>query len=75
MDQSNEIAMNYGWGLKTRMGSSVDFRMDIRGFLGRQPSFGLARESTDPNAVVFPATGAIHSGEVSAGLVFFFKRR
>ena len=40
----------------------------------RVPSsrFGLPRESNDPNALVFPVTGAIHNGEASVGLVFYF---
>jgi hypothetical protein len=75
LDQSNEIAFNYGGGVKTKLGAVVDLRVDARGFAGRSPSFGLARESSNPNAAVFPATGAIHSGEISAGLVFYFKKR
>jgi hypothetical protein len=75
LDQSNEIAFNYGGGLKTRLGAVVGLRVDARGFVGRSPGFGLARESTNPRAAVFPATGALHSGEISAGLVFYFKKR
>jgi hypothetical protein len=75
MDSSRELAMNYGFGLKARIGSYVGFRGDIRGFLGRNPSFGLARKSDNPNATVFPASGAIHNGEVSAGLIFHFRKR
>jgi outer membrane protein W len=74
IDQSNEIAMNYGAGFKTKLSSWFGFRMDVKGFLGRNPSFGLARQSQDPNATVFPAGGAIHNGEASAGLIFYFGR-
>ena len=72
---AHEIAMNYGAGFKAKLGSWIGFRFDVRGFLGRNPSFGLARESNDPNATVFPAGGAIHNGEASAGLVFYFKKQ
>jgi hypothetical protein len=76
MNSSNELALNYGFGVKMRTSDWVGFRVDLRGFLGRNPSFGLARSSSDPNATVFPATGAIHNGEASAGIIFyFFKRR
>ncbi|HYR88376.1 MAG TPA: outer membrane beta-barrel protein [Terriglobia bacterium] len=75
MDSSRELAMNYGVGLKARMGSYIGFRTDLRGFVGRNPSFGLARQSTNPNATVFPAAGAINNGEVSAGLIFYFRKR
>ena len=76
MNSSNEIAMNYGVGVKMRSSDWLGFRAEIRGFLGRSPSFGLVRQSNDPNATVFPASGAISNGEASAGVIFyFFKRR
>src|SRR3989304_3963148 len=72
MDNAHEIALNYGFGFKTtRAAGRIGFRADVRGFLGRHPSFGLARQSDDPNATVFPATGAIHPAEASAGPVFY----
>jgi len=43
----------------------------MRGFLTRTPSFGLPRESSDPNAKVFPAGGAFHNIEATAGIVFY----
>ncbi len=76
MNSSNEIAMNYGVGVKMRSSDWLGFRADIRGFLGRNPSFGLVRQSDNPNATVFPASGVISNGEASAGVIFyFFKRR
>ena len=72
LNTANEIALNYGAGFKAKLRSWIGIRLDARGFVGRNPSFGLARESSDPNATVFPAGGAIHTGEVSAGFVFYF---
>jgi hypothetical protein len=72
--QSNEFALNYGVGLKSRVNNRVGFRMDVKGFLGRNPSFSLPRDSPDPRATVFPASGAIHSLEASAGLIFYLGR-
>lgn len=74
LDTAHELTMNYGAGFKTKLASWIGFRMDVRGFLGRNPSFGLARQSSDPNATVFPAGGAIHNSETSAGFVFYFGR-
>ena len=74
LDQANEIAMNYGAGVKAKLKKWIGIRMDARATVGRNPSFGLARESSDPNATVFPAGGAIHNGEASAGFVFYFGR-
>ena len=76
MDNAHEIGMNYGFGIKTtRSAGAVGFRLDVRGFVGRNPSFGLARQSNDPNATVFPATGAFHNAEATAGIIFYFGRR
>lgn len=69
-----ELALNYGIGFKRHLTDDFGFRMDVRGFLSRNPTFGLPRSSSDPNAVVFPAFGAINTLEVSAGVIFKFKR-
>jgi hypothetical protein len=49
--------------------------MDARGFLSRTPSFGMVRQSIDPLAVVLPASGVTHSGELSIGFTIHFNRR
>jgi hypothetical protein len=75
MKSSNEVAMNYGIGLKARMNNWVGFRTEAKGFLSGAPSFGLPHTSNDPNVQVLPVTGALHSGELSVGLVFYFFNR
>jgi outer membrane protein W len=74
MNSANEIAVNFGGGVKAKVKRWLGVRVDLKGFISRNPSFGLARESNDPNATVFPAGGALYSGEASAGLVFYFGR-
>jgi opacity protein-like surface antigen len=69
---SNELALHYGVGVKTRVSNWLGFRGDIRGFLTKAPSFGLPTESNDPNATVLPVNGALHNAEATAGLVFYF---
>jgi opacity protein-like surface antigen len=75
INNSNELTMNYGVGVKTRVSDWLGFRADVRGFLDHTPRFGLPSQSTDPNATVFPVSGAIHNGEASAGVVFYFFNR
>lgn len=75
MDNANELGFNFGVGFKTRSNGWLGFRADFRDFVGRSPSFGLARTSNDPNATVLPATGVLHNGEASVGLVFYFGKR
>ena len=72
---SNELAFNFGFGFKTRSTGWLGLRFDVRDFVGRTPSFGLARHSTNPTATVLPATGVVHNPELSLGLVFYFNRR
>jgi hypothetical protein len=74
-DNSNELAFNFGFGFKTRSTGWLGVRFDARDYLGRAPSFGLARQSNNPTATVLPDTGAINNAEVSIGLVFYFGRR
>jgi opacity protein-like surface antigen len=72
MHSSNEFALNYGVGIKTRTANWVGFRADIKGFLGRTPNFGIPRQSADPTVTVFPVGGALSNAEASAGVVFYF---
>jgi opacity protein-like surface antigen len=75
INNSNLLAMNYGIGVKTRTSDWLGFRADLRGFLSPVPSFGLPRQSDDPNAVVFPVGGALNNAEASVGVVFYFYNR
>jgi hypothetical protein len=70
--QSNEISFHYGLGFKHRLTRIVGLRMDVRHFIGRNPSFSMSRRSENPAEQVFPADGAIHNVEATGGLVFYF---
>jgi outer membrane protein assembly factor BamA len=72
---SNELGFNFGMGFKTRSTGMFGLRLDARNFVGRTPSFGLARHSNDPTATVLPATGVTNNLELSVGVVFYFSRR
>lgn len=69
---SNEVALNYGFGVKTRSSRWLGFRADVRGTIGGSPAFGLAKSSSDPNATVFPVSGPLQNAEATVGLVFYF---
>jgi hypothetical protein len=73
-ESSAEFALNYGTGFKHALNDRWGFRMDLRGFVARTPTFGLPRSSSNPNVVVFPASGATHNVEVSAGILARLKR-
>jgi len=75
MGNANELGFNFGFGIKTHSAGPIGLRLDLRDFVGRSPSFGLARASNDPFATVLPATGVIHNGEFSVGVIFYFRKR
>jgi hypothetical protein len=70
---SAEFAFNAGIGYKLRLGNNAGFRMDVRGFINRNPNFGLPRSSPSLNATVLPTTGSMETLEASAGFYFKFK--
>jgi outer membrane protein W len=73
--QSNELTGHYGVGFKHRVNPAWGIRVDMRHFVGRFPSFSMARKSVaDATVATFPAEGAINNFEASAGLVFYFGR-
>ena len=57
MDNSSELAFHYGVGFKTRSFDWLGFRADVRDFVGRTPSFGLARHSSTPMPRCFRLAG------------------
>jgi hypothetical protein len=73
-DTAAEFAFNYGVGLKHHLSDAFDLRGDLRGYITRNPTFNLPRKSSDPNAVVFPAFGALQTVELSVGVLYKFKR-
>jgi hypothetical protein len=75
VNNSNELAFNYGFGFKTRSDGWFGVRMDVRDFVARTPSFGLVRQSIEPTATVLPATGVFHNVELSLGFTFYFGKR
>ena len=75
VNNSNELAFNWGFGVKTRPSERFGLRLDIRDFIARTPSFGLARQSNNPTATVLPATGPTHNGELSVGFTIYFGNR
>jgi outer membrane protein W len=72
---ANELTFNIGAGFKQRLNKHIAFRMDVRDFFGRFPSFSLSRHSDDPAVPVFPASGTVHNVEVTGGFVFKFGKQ
>jgi opacity protein-like surface antigen len=68
----NLFAFNAGGGLRVKLGKHVGIRFDGRDYMSRSPRYGLPESSTDPSALVFPASGVFHNLEASFGFVYFF---
>jgi hypothetical protein len=66
------FAFNAGAGLRVRMSPRYSVRVDIRDYMSRPLRYGLPRTSSDPNAVVFPVTGAFHQIVGTLGVAIHF---
>lgn len=73
-ESSAEVAINVGVGFKKNLTKMLGVRMDVRGYVSRNPKFGLPRSSSDPSAAVFPASGSIENMEASVGLIIKLKK-
>jgi opacity protein-like surface antigen len=73
--ESSQVAYSYGAGVKYRLNRIFGVRGDVRGYLAKNPTFGLPTSSTDPNASVIPLEGYIHNTEISAGVIINFGSR
>ena len=62
--KNTELAFNYGGGLKYRLASHFGLRLDARGLIGRNPSFGF---SGVPNL-------HLNGLQTTAGLLFYFRQ-
>lgn len=68
---ANKLGFNYGGGLEMKLMRHVGLRLDIRDHLTGSPTYGLAT-SASTGSPSFPISGAAHSLEYSAGVVFHF---
>ncbi len=68
------FAYNYGFGIKAKITSRVGVRGDFRHIFSDVPSFGLPKESTNPNQVILPIQGKLQMYEASAGIYFHFSK-
>ena len=68
------FAYNYGFGVKAKVTSRIGVRADFRHIFSDVPSYGLPKESSNPNQVVLPIQGKLQMFEASAGIYFHFSQ-
>src|SRR5262245_37797782 len=68
------FAYNYGFGVKAKLTSHFGVRADFRHIFSDVPSFGLPKESSNPNQVVLPIQGKLQMYEASAGIYYHFSK-
>jgi hypothetical protein len=66
------FTINAGAGVRVRMGDRYSVRVDVRDYISRALRYGLPAASSDPNAPVFPVTGAFHQLVGTLGVVIHF---
>src|SRR3984893_15382461 len=69
----SEFEGNYGAGVKIQAGPRVGVRLDIRGYIGLAPGFGLPSSSVNGSAAI--VSGKVLTGiEITGGLTFYLGR-
>jgi hypothetical protein len=68
----NIFAFNAGGGLRMRLSKHAGLRIDARDYMSRAPRFGMPEHSSDPTALVFPASGVFHQVEASFAFIYYF---
>jgi opacity protein-like surface antigen len=68
------FAYNYGFGVKAKLTSHFGVRADFRHIFSDVPSFGLPKESSNPNQIVLPIQGKLQMYEASAGIYYHFSK-
>jgi opacity protein-like surface antigen len=66
------VSFNAGGGVSVRVNRVWGFRIDVRDSMTRAVRYRLPKESTDPNATVFPVDGIFHRIELSISFVYYF---
>lgn len=66
------FAFNAGAGFRYRINDRWGIRVDARDYMSRPIRYGLPESSSDPDAVVFPVSGAFHNLVGSFGVVIHF---
>jgi len=72
LHNENVLDVNFGGGILFRMGGRLGIRVDARDYMSRAVRYGLPKESSDPQATVFPIGGVFHRIEASVALVVYF---
>jgi opacity protein-like surface antigen len=73
--ESNKASFHYGVGAKYRLTRELAVRVDTRGILSGNPTFGFPTQSDNPNDTVIPLEGMIHNLEISFGISINFGSR
>jgi hypothetical protein len=72
MRSENVFAFNAGGGVRMRLSKHAGLRIEARDYMSRPPRFGMPEKSSDPYALVFPASGVFHQVEASFAFVYYF---
>ena len=64
------IAFNYGGGVKFHLSDHFGLRFDVRGFLSRNPTFGLPTSST--TGIYIPDNHPLNGVQATLGIVLYY---
>jgi outer membrane protein OmpA-like peptidoglycan-associated protein len=79
LNDNLQVALNYGGGIKIHVSDHIGLRFDARGWLSRNPTFGLPNyPPTLPNGNIglwIPKNDKLNGVQVTAGVIFYIGKK
>jgi outer membrane protein OmpA-like peptidoglycan-associated protein len=69
LNDNLQVAMNYGGGIKYHINDHFGVRIDGRGFLSRNPTYGLPNYPT--GGIYIPKNDKLNGAQVTLGLIYY----
>lgn len=73
LNDNLQVALNYGGGVKFHLSDHFGLRLDARGMLSRNPTYGLPSYPT--GGIYIPKGDRLNGLQVTAGLIFYLGRK
>jgi flagellar motor protein MotB len=73
LNDNLQVALNYGGGIKFHLTDHFGLRLDARGMLSRNPTYGLPNYPT--GGIYIPKGDRLNGVQATAGLIFYLGRK
>jgi opacity protein-like surface antigen/outer membrane protein OmpA-like peptidoglycan-associated protein len=73
LNDNLQVALNYGGGVKFHVSDHFGLRFDARGFMSRNPTYGLPDYPT--GGIYIPKGDRLNGVQITAGLIFYIGQK